>query len=127
MRNILGYTLPEFSRNDLSKLHKGLDFSGLNHYANFYIQECMSSTCEPIAGTLRAEGFIKQRTEKDGIPIGDLVTLKGADVRGCFVWFILNNFVWSMGTLNGLGFTTLIVSLQRVIGNLAQSAPILPY
>ncbi|KAL2495353.1 Beta-glucosidase 47 [Forsythia ovata] len=75
MRNILGSTLPEFYRSDLSKLHKGLDFSGLNHYANFYIQECMFSTCEPIPGTSRAEGFIKQRTEKDGIPIGDLVTL----------------------------------------------------
>ncbi|CAI9756588.1 unnamed protein product [Fraxinus pennsylvanica] len=71
MKDILGSALPEFSKNDLSKLQSSLDFIGLNYYAAFYVQDCMFSTCTPIPGTSRTEGFIRQTTKKDGIPLGE--------------------------------------------------------
>ncbi|GAB4830908.1 hypothetical protein Ancab_004936 [Ancistrocladus abbreviatus] len=71
MKTILGPSLPEFSPEERKKLHKALDFIGLNHYTSFYIKDCMFSECKPGEGTTRTEGLYKRVAVKDGIPIGE--------------------------------------------------------
>lgn len=75
MKKILGSILPEFSSNDQEKLKTGLDFIGINHYASFYVQDCMFSACEPLPGTSRIEGYYRQTSFKDGVPIGEFTGL----------------------------------------------------
>ncbi|KAI5590527.1 hypothetical protein BDE02_04G014700 [Populus trichocarpa] len=70
MKEVLGSTLPEFSRNDMNKLRKGLDFIGMNHYTSYYVQDCILSVCEPGKGSTRTEGSSLLTQEKDGVPIG---------------------------------------------------------
>lgn len=74
MKTILGSILPEFSINDQEKLKIGLDFIGINHYTSFYVQDCMFSTCEPVPGTSRIEGYFRPTWLKDGVSIGELVS-----------------------------------------------------
>ncbi|XP_061347856.1 beta-glucosidase 45-like [Gastrolobium bilobum] len=75
MQKILGNTLPEFSNNDKEKLKGGLDFIGINHYVSYYVQDCMSSICEPGPGVTRTEGSYQQSSKKDGVPIGQPTSL----------------------------------------------------
>ncbi|CAI9087789.1 OLC1v1021958C1 [Oldenlandia corymbosa var. corymbosa] len=72
MTDLLGSTLPRFSSNDLEDLKLGVDFIGINHYTTLYIGDCMYSYCEPLPGTSRTEGYVRQTFHKDGIPIGEL-------------------------------------------------------
>ncbi|KAL3519500.1 hypothetical protein ACH5RR_017649 [Cinchona calisaya] len=72
MTDILGSTLPTFSRNNMDDLKLGVDFIGLNHYNTLYVGDCLYSSCEFSPGSTRTEGFIKQTNFKDGIPIGEL-------------------------------------------------------
>lgn len=70
MQKILGDILPKFSNNSKEKLKSGLDFIGINHYASYYIKDCIYSKCEPGPGITRTEGLFQQSVEKDGVPIG---------------------------------------------------------
>jgi len=74
MIEILGSILPEFSRSDQEKLKKGLDFIGINHYTSYYVQDCILSICEPGKGITKTEGYYKQSSEKNGVPIGQPVS-----------------------------------------------------
>ncbi|XP_015065693.1 beta-glucosidase 18-like isoform X1 [Solanum pennellii] len=68
MVQILGSNLPDFSKNDLSKLSYGLDFIGINYYTAKYIKDCLYSACEH--GNTWSEGSYLATTEKDGVYIG---------------------------------------------------------
>lgn len=72
MEVILGSTLPKFSSNDKAKLNRGLDFIGINHYAGYYVRDCISSVCESGPGTSATEDLYQQTAQKDGVPIGEL-------------------------------------------------------
>lgn len=69
MEMILGTTLPKFSSNDKAKLRQGLDFIGINHYASYYVRDCISSVCESGPGVSTTEGLYQRTT------IGELVTI----------------------------------------------------
>ncbi|KAK6283593.1 hypothetical protein POUND7_002545 [Theobroma cacao] len=75
MQNILGSILPEFSITEKEKLQKGLDFIGINHYSSSYVQDCIFSACEPGTGTSKTEGFWRETSQKNGIPIGESTDL----------------------------------------------------
>ncbi|KAG5622869.1 hypothetical protein H5410_008087 [Solanum commersonii] len=68
MVQILGSNLPDFSKNDLSKLSYGLDFIGINYYTAKFIKDCLYSACEH--GNTWSEGSYFVTTEKDGVYIG---------------------------------------------------------
>ena len=70
---ILGPILPKFTSIDKAKLKRGLDFIGINHYASYYVRDCISSVCEPGPGITRTEGLYQQTAERNGVPIGELV------------------------------------------------------
>ena len=71
MVEILGSNLPDFSKNDLSKLSYGLDFIGINYYTAKYIKDCLYSACEH--GNTWSEGSFFETREKDGVYIGQPV------------------------------------------------------
>lgn len=73
MTRILGSTLPEFSSLERVKLSKGMDFIGVNHYTSYYVKDCIYSACAPGTGTTRTEGYWGQYSQRNGIPIGELV------------------------------------------------------
>ncbi|RDX58671.1 Beta-glucosidase 46, partial [Mucuna pruriens] len=68
MEMILGTILPKFSSNDKAKLKTGLDFIGINHYASYYVRDCISSVCESGKGVSTTEGLYQQTALKDGTP-----------------------------------------------------------
>ncbi|XP_065878221.1 beta-glucosidase 46-like isoform X2 [Euphorbia lathyris] len=70
MVEILGSTLPEFSKSDQEKLKNGLDFIGINHYTSYFVQDCIYSLCENGRGSSKTEGFCLQTQQKNGVPIG---------------------------------------------------------
>ncbi|KAL2339166.1 hypothetical protein Fmac_013612 [Flemingia macrophylla] len=72
MEMILGTILPKFSSNDKAKLRRGLDFIGINHYASYYVRDCILSVCESGKGVTRTEGLYLQTSLKNGVPIGEL-------------------------------------------------------
>ncbi|VFQ96211.1 unnamed protein product [Cuscuta campestris] len=81
MKDLLGPLLPEFSSSDLEKLKAGIDFIGINHYTTYYVQDCLSSKCEPsMSGNTREEGYVGQSMSKDGVLIGELTGLSYLDV-----------------------------------------------
>ncbi|XP_075503015.1 beta-glucosidase 47-like isoform X1 [Primulina tabacum] len=72
MRHVLGSLLPEFSKEDLKKMRRGLDFIGINHYTSFYSKDCIYSKCKSGApGVSRAEGLALRTPIRDGIYIGE--------------------------------------------------------
>ncbi|KAK7387786.1 hypothetical protein VNO78_22578 [Psophocarpus tetragonolobus] len=60
MEMILGTILPKFSGSDKAKLKRGLDFIGINHYASYYVRDCVSSVCESGQGVSTTEGLYQQ-------------------------------------------------------------------
>ncbi|XP_045811191.1 beta-glucosidase 46-like isoform X2 [Trifolium pratense] len=80
MEMILGSILPKFSSNDKTKLNQGLDFIGINHYASFYVSDCISSVCESGPGVSTTEGLFQQTSQKDGVPIGELTPFEWLNV-----------------------------------------------
>lgn len=75
MEKILGTKLPRFSREDREKLKNGLDFIGINHYASYYARDCVSSVCEPGTGVSTTEGSYSKTAQKNGVPMGELVSI----------------------------------------------------
>ena len=73
MKEILGSILPNFSSNDREMLKNGLDFIGINQYTSYYVQDCISSKCEPGPGISKTEGFYLQSSQRNGVPIGEYV------------------------------------------------------
>ncbi|KAK1280007.1 Beta-glucosidase 47 [Acorus gramineus] len=71
MQEILGSTLPTFSRNHQMDLQNGLDFIGINHYTTLYVKDCMFSSCGNGMGCSRTEGFACQTGQKNKVPIGE--------------------------------------------------------
>lgn len=63
--------LPKFTSSDMEKLKMALDFIGINHYTSYYVQDCISSPCEPGFGVSRTEGLFQQSSERNGVPIGE--------------------------------------------------------
>ncbi|GKV16054.1 hypothetical protein SLEP1_g26760 [Rubroshorea leprosula] len=80
MKNILGSRLPEFSSIEQERLKNGLDFIGINHYTSYFVQDCISSVCEPGTGTTKTEGFWRQSSEKNGVHIGEPTDLEWLNV-----------------------------------------------
>ncbi|KAK4258971.1 hypothetical protein QN277_005357 [Acacia crassicarpa] len=70
MQDILGSILPKFSKIEMMKLQKGLDFIGINYYSSFYVQDCIFSTCPSGEGVTKTEGLYLINMEKNGVPIG---------------------------------------------------------
>ncbi|PRQ28503.1 putative beta-glucosidase [Rosa chinensis] len=107
MHELLGADLPVSSKFDLEMLKNGLDFIGINHYTSFYAKDCMFSPCEPGPGAARIEGYTLRTAQKDGVYIGEpvynLILTKGADVRGYFVWSLLDDFEWTSGFMVKFG------------------------
>ncbi|KAL0012390.1 hypothetical protein SO802_007498 [Lithocarpus litseifolius] len=80
MKEILGSILPEFSSDDREILKNGLDFIGINQYTSFYVQDCISSICEPGPGVTKTEGYYRQSSQKDGMHIGEPTDLEWLNV-----------------------------------------------
>ena len=71
MHEILGSSLPEFSKYDLEKLKNGLDFIGINQHTSFYVEDCIFATCEP--GPVNSLGFTLRTAQNHGVFVGELV------------------------------------------------------
>ncbi|KAF5944314.1 hypothetical protein HYC85_018391 [Camellia sinensis] len=71
MHEILGPILPMFSKSDLKKMKRGLDFIGINHYTSLYVKDCIFSACERGQGVSRTEGYALKTAMKDGNLIGE--------------------------------------------------------
>ncbi|KAH7569533.1 hypothetical protein JRO89_XS06G0180300 [Xanthoceras sorbifolium] len=71
MHEILGSSLPEFSKYDLEKLKNGLDFIGINQYTTFYVKDCIFSKCEPGPGNSKPEGFTLWFVQDKGVFVGE--------------------------------------------------------
>lgn len=92
MIEILDDTLPEFSLKEQKILKKsGLDFIGVNHYTSYYVQDCLLSVCnEPGKGTTKTEGYYRQSSTRNGVPIGQLVSkLAKARIQRIFLLRLL--------------------------------------
>ncbi|WCJ25759.1 beta glucosidase 46 [Euphorbia peplus] len=70
MVEILGSSLPQFSKTDQENLKTGLDFIGINHYTSNYVQDCLYSLCKNGLGSSKTEGLCLQTPYKNGVPIG---------------------------------------------------------
>ncbi|PSR98429.1 Beta-glucosidase [Actinidia chinensis var. chinensis] len=76
MQEILGSILPIFSKTDLEKMKRGLDFIGINHYTSFYVKDCIFSACNKGKGVSRTEGYALWTAMKDGVLIGEPTALE---------------------------------------------------
>ncbi|CAN8245162.1 unnamed protein product [Cochlearia groenlandica] len=73
MVNILGSALPRFSRNEIKNLKNSKsDFIGINHYTSYFVQDCLTSSCNGGNGASRAEGFALKLDRKGNVTIGEL-------------------------------------------------------
>lgn len=81
MRRIHGNELPRFSAEESLLLSKSIDFIGINHYGTLYAKDCIHSSCicndsSCTAGSDRAvRGFVSTSGDRDGVPIGELVSV----------------------------------------------------
>ncbi|KAL0301154.1 UNVERIFIED_CONTAM: Beta-glucosidase 18 [Sesamum radiatum] len=100
MRRYHGSELPSFSPGERELLRDSIDFIGINHYGTLYAKDCIHSSCicndsccsqgsdRPI------RGFVYTTGERNGVTIGER---ERADVRGYFIWSLMDNFEWSSG------------------------------
>ncbi|KAF7840651.1 beta-glucosidase 46-like [Senna tora] len=91
MEEHVGNMLPKFSSNEKVKLKRSLDFIGINHYASYYVKDCISSYCAPGQWVFRSHGTFDLRDDKDGVPLGETTSL---------VW--LN--VYPLGMINVINY-----------------------
>ncbi|GAB4826618.1 hypothetical protein Ancab_033513 [Ancistrocladus abbreviatus] len=75
MKEILGDSLPKFSRKEQRILNKALDFIGINHYSSFYVKDCIFSKCHGGPGASKTEGLSLITLSKNGMPIGESTAL----------------------------------------------------
>lgn len=75
MEEVLGSILPKFSTYQKKKLKKGLDFIGINYYTSFYVQDCIYTKCDSGFGISRTEGSYMTSGEKNGVSIGESVSV----------------------------------------------------
>ena len=83
MQEILGSILPIFSKTDLEKMKRGLDFIGINHYTSLYVKDCIFSACEKGKGVSRTEGYALWTDTKDGVLIGEPVCII------CYLYYLI--------------------------------------
>ncbi|KAH0986717.1 hypothetical protein GBA52_013894 [Prunus armeniaca] len=133
MRHCHGLELPRFSAKEKQLLRGSIDFVGVNHYSTLYVKDCIHSPCpsggdRPIMGFLNTTGYrdgvpigeptgladffvvprgmekiidyVKQRY--NNMPLF-VTENEVADVRGYFVWSVMDNFEWVKGYTKRFG------------------------
>ncbi|XP_020244372.1 probable inactive beta-glucosidase 14 isoform X1 [Asparagus officinalis] len=68
MRRVLGSRLPTFTDEEKTKLRKGVDFIGVNHYTSLYVKDCMFSPCE--LDKFSGNALVFATSQRNGVPIG---------------------------------------------------------
>ncbi|KAK2447796.1 beta-glucosidase [Trifolium repens] len=122
MHDILGPDLLGFSKYNSEELKNGLDFIGINHYTSYYtalawlyihpqgmenIVTYIKERYNNIPMYITENGFGMSENSSTDVKrveylsgyLDSLATAirKGADVRGYFVWSLLDNFEWNHG------------------------------
>ncbi|KAI7725106.1 hypothetical protein M8C21_026477 [Ambrosia artemisiifolia] len=134
MQERVGDKLPLFCQKDKELLRNSLDFVGLNHYTSRFVSHCtnkekndyysaqeatrigmddednVASPIEKMLDDKLRVSYFKGYLESTSIAIRD-----GVDVRGYFVWSLVDNFEWCFGFTKrfGLVYVDYINGLTR--------------
>ncbi|KAI7725119.1 hypothetical protein M8C21_005151 [Ambrosia artemisiifolia] len=134
MQERVGDKLPLFCQKDKELLRNSLDFVGLNHYTSRFVSHCtnkekndyysaqeatrigmddednVASPIEKMLDDKLRVSYFKGYLESASLAIRD-----GVDVRGYFVWSLVDNFEWCFGFTKrfGLVYVDYINGLTR--------------
>ncbi|KAJ0774277.1 putative beta-glucosidase [Helianthus annuus] len=127
MKEYLGSELPSFSLEEKNFMKNSIDFIGINHYSTAYAIDCTNSSCaatdnlaiKGFVGTVgeRDGVLIGELMAMPGsyvVPRGmeeivNLIKIRynnkpmfitengGADVRGYFIWSLMDCYQWNLG------------------------------